>query len=46
MDVHVDGHAHNSNMRMIDEDTYETRSESWSGGKLASVRYTTMKRVK
>lgn len=46
MDVHVDGHAHDSFMRIIDEDHYESRSESWSGGKLASVRYTLMTRVK
>lgn len=45
MDVHADPHAHNSYMRIIDEDTYETRTENWSGGQLASYRYTTMKRV-
>ena len=46
MDVNSDPHAHNSYMRIIDEDTYETRTENWVGGKLASYRYTTMKRVK
>lgn len=46
MDVHMDPHAHNSYMKIIDEDTYETRTENWSGGELASYRYTTMKRVK
>lgn len=46
MDVEVDPHAHNSYMKMIDADTYETRTENWSGGKLASYRYTTMKRDK
>ena len=45
MDVDVDGHAHNSSMKIIDENTYETRTENWSAGKLASVRYTLMKRV-
>jgi hypothetical protein len=45
MDVNVDGHAHNSSMKIIDENTYETRTENWSAGKLASVRYTVMKRV-
>jgi hypothetical protein len=46
MNVDVDPHAHNSFMRIIDEDTYETRTENWGGGKLTSYRYTTMKRVK
>jgi hypothetical protein len=46
MDVHADPHAHNSFMRIIDEDTYETRTENWGGGQLTSYRYTTMKRVK
>ena len=46
MDVNVDPHAHNSYMKIIDEDTYETRTENWGGGKLVSYRYTTMKRVK
>lgn len=46
MDVNADPHAHNSYMRIIDADTYETRTENWSGGKLTSYRYTTMKRVK
>ena len=45
MDVASSPHAHNSFMRMIDEDTYETRTENWGGGKVTSVRYTTMKRV-
>ena len=46
MDVHADPHAHNSFMKIIDEDTYETRTENWGGGQLTSYRYTTMKRVK
>ena len=46
MDVNVDPHAHNSYMKIIDEDTYITRTENWGGGKLTSYRYTTMKRVK
>lgn len=46
MDVHADPHAHNSYMRIIDEDTYETRTENWGGGQVTSYRYTTMKRVK
>ena len=45
MDVESSPHAHHSFMRMIDEDTYETRTENWGGGKVTSVRYTTMKRV-
>jgi hypothetical protein len=44
MDVNVDPHAHHSYMKIIDENTYETRTENWGGGKLVSVRYTTMKR--
>ncbi|NKB32682.1 MAG: hypothetical protein GKR91_06255 [Pseudomonadales bacterium] len=44
MDVNVDPHAHHSFMKIIDENTYETRTENWGGGKLISVRYTTMKR--
>ncbi|PCJ27481.1 MAG: hypothetical protein COA96_02995 [SAR86 cluster bacterium] len=46
MDVNADPHAHNSYIKIIDEDTYETRTENWGGGKLVSYRYTTMKRVK
>jgi len=46
MDVNADPHAHNSYMKIIDEDTYETRTENWGGGKLTSVRYTTMRRAK
>ncbi len=46
MDVNSSPHAHHSFMRIIDEDTYETRTENWGGGKVTSVRYTTMKRVK
>jgi hypothetical protein len=45
MDVNVDPHAHHSYMKIIDEDTYETRTANWGGGKLTSYRYTTMKRV-
>jgi hypothetical protein len=45
MDVASSPHAHHSFMRMIDDDTYETRTENWGGGKVTSVRYTTMKRV-
>jgi len=45
MDVDSSPHAHHSFMRMIDEDTYETRTENWGGGKVTSIRYTTMKRV-
>lgn len=45
MDVNVDGHAHKSSMKIIDDNTYETRTENRSGGKLASVRYALMKRV-
>jgi len=46
MDVHADPYALNSFMKIIDEDTYETRTENWGGGKLTSYRYTTMGRVK
>ncbi len=46
MDVHADPHAHNSYMKIIDEDTYQTRTENWGGGQVTSYRYTTMKRVK
>jgi hypothetical protein len=45
MDVEVDPHAHDSYMKIIDEDTYETRTANWGGGKVTSYRYTTMKRV-
>jgi len=45
MDVNSSPHAHHSNMRMIDENTYESRTENWGGGKVTSIRYTTMKRV-
>ena len=45
MDVNADAHAHHSFMRIIDENTYESRTENWGGGQLTSVRYTTMKRV-
>lgn len=45
MDVDSSPHAHNSFMRILDENTYETRTENWGGGKLTSVRYTTMKRA-
>ncbi len=45
MDVNSSPHAHNSFMRILDENTYETRTENWGGGQLTSVRYTTMKRV-
>jgi len=46
MDVNSDPHAHHSYMKIIDEDTYETRTENWGNGELVSYRYTTMKRVK
>lgn len=45
MDVNADAHAHHSFMRIIDENTYESRTENWGGGQMTSVRYTTMKRV-
>jgi hypothetical protein len=46
MDVDADYHAHASNIKIIDEDTYVTRTENWGNGKLMSHRYTTMKRIK
>jgi hypothetical protein len=45
MDVDSSPHAHHSFMRIIDENTYETRTENWGGGKVTSIRYTTMKRA-
>ena len=44
MDVNSDAHAHHSKLKVIDENTYESRTENWSGGKLVSIRYTTMRR--
>ena len=46
MDVNADYHVHNSWLKIIDEDHFESRSERWGGGKLMSYRYTTMTRVK
>lgn len=46
MDVTKDGHAHSGKMKIIDEDTFETRSELWRDGKVNSIRYTKMKRQK
>lgn len=46
MDVNTDPHAHHSYFKMIDEDTYESRTQNWGGGKVTSVRYTVMKRQK
>ena len=46
MDVHKDGHAHHSYIKIIDADHYESRSETWANGKLASTRYTKMTRKK
>lgn len=46
MDVNSDAHAHHSWMRIIDEDTYETRTENWANGEVISYRITTMHRVK
>lgn len=45
MDVDSDAHAHHSWMRIIDENTYETRTENWANGEVVSYRVTTMKRV-
>ena len=44
MDVNSDAHAHHIMMKIIDENTYESRTENWSGGKLVSIRFTTMRR--
>lgn len=44
MDVNEDPHAHHSFFKILDENTYETRTENWSRGELISVRYTTMHR--
>ena len=46
MDVNLDPHAHHSFFKIIDEDTYESRTENWGGGKATSYRYTVMQRVK
>lgn len=44
MDVNSDAHAHHSMIKVIDENTYESRTENWSGGRLVSIRYTSMRR--
>ena len=46
MDVNKDGHAHHAYIKIIDEDHYESRSETWANGKVAMVRYTKMTRQK
>lgn len=46
MDVNKDGHAHSGWLKIIDEDTIETRSELWRDGKVNSIRYTKMTRQK
>jgi hypothetical protein len=46
MDVNKDGHVHNSRIRFIDEDTTESETDIWQGGKLNAVRYATMTREK
>jgi len=46
MDVTKDGHAHSGYIKIIDDDHFETRSEGWSGGKVANIRYTKMTRKK
>lgn len=44
MDVTKDGHAHDGHFRIIDENTFESVTNIWSGGKTTAVRYATMKR--
>ena len=44
MDVSKDGHVHHSTLRIIDEDTIETETELWNGGKKAATRYATLTR--
>ena len=44
MDVTKDGHVHNSKIKFIDENTIETETDLWSGGKKTSTRYTRMTR--
>lgn len=46
MDVNVDRHFHNHFIKIIDEDTFESRTEIWQSGKLLSTRYGTNRRVK
>lgn len=46
MDVTKDGHAHDTTIRIIDENTIESISALWSGGKKYSTRYATMTRQK
>ena len=46
MDVEKDGHVHNTRIRLIDEDTLESESDLWREGKLSSVRYARLTRVK
>lgn len=44
MDVEKDGHVHNSKIKFIDENTIETETDLWNGGKKTSTRYTRMTR--
>jgi hypothetical protein len=46
MDVEKDGHAHSGTLKIIDEDTIESRSELWRDGKVASIRYSKLTRQK
>lgn len=46
MDVTKDGHAHSGWLKIIDEDTIETRSELWRDGKVNAIRVTKMTREK
>lgn len=46
MDVNADGHVHNSTLRIIDENTIESSSDLWSGGKKTSTRIATYVREK
>jgi hypothetical protein len=46
MDVKKDGHVHNGYIKIIDKDTFETKTELWNEGKVSSIRYSRMTRKK
>lgn len=46
MDVNLDRHFHHHFIRIIDEDTFESRTEIWQSGKLLSTRYGMNRREK
>jgi hypothetical protein len=46
MDVDKDRHVHNTSFRLVDDDTLETETDLWGGGKRTSVRYSKLVRQK